>query len=548
LHTIGSTRRARRAFSSILAIGTAALLALTLAAPAASASDARFLGSVGGTPLRAPVVGMAATSSGNGYWMVASDGGIFTFGDAPFLGSLGALHLNAPIVGIAPTPSGHGYWMVASDGGIFTFGDARFLGSLGALPLTKPIVGIAPTPSGNGYWMVASDGGIFTFGDAPFVGSLGSLKLTKPIVAMSSTASGHGYWLTASDGGIFTFGDAPFLGSLGALKLTQPIISMSVTPDRGGYWLVAADGGIFTFGDAPFMGSLGYLKLVRPVVGMAAPSNGAGYWMVASDGGIFALTGTSPGAPSPLFLGGGTVGPSDPAALRPVGPLTVTTPGAVVTNVDVQGQITIAANNVTVRNFRAFNVTQSPGNSGMVLEDGEVSGNSSTDFNLDGVTWANYTARRLNVHNTFDGLKAMGNVLIENCWVHDNNFHSGNPAYGAGGYTHNDGVQISTGSNVTIRNNRFERNAGNSAIFIDADQGPISNVTVTGNYLGGGGFTFYSVISRSAPQYGVPTGVVVTNNIFTEEHLFDYAVVGGVVWWTGNVNLSGQAVVPRRDP
>ncbi len=547
MHSIGSIRRARRAFSSVLALGAAALLALTLVVPAAAASDARFLGSIGGTPLRAPVVGMAATPSGNGYWMVASDGGIFTFGDAPFLGSLGALHLNAPIVGIAPTPSGHGYWMVASDGGIFTFGDARFLGSLGALRLTKPIVGIATTPSGNGYWMVASDGGIFTFGDAPFLGSLGSLRLTKPIVAMSSTASGHGYWLAASDGGIFTFGDAPFLGSLGALKLTQPIVSMSVTPDRHGYWLAAADGGVFTFGDAPFMGSLGYLKLVRPVVGLAAPPNGNGYWMVASDGGIFALTGTSPGAPGPLFLGGGSVGPSDPGALRTTGPLTITTPGAVVTNVDVQGPITIAANNVTVKNFRATDVTQGQF-TGMDLEDGEIHGNNDPNNLTDGVGFANYTARRLNIHNQLDGLKAMGNVLIENCWVHDNNFHNGNPSYGAGGYTHNDGVQVSVGSNITIRNSRFERNAGNSAIFIDADQGPISNVTVTGNYLGGGGFTFYSIISRSAPQYGVPTGVIVTNNIFTEEHLFDYAVVGGVVWWTGNVNLSGQAVNPRRDP
>ena len=37
-----------------------------------------------------------------------------------------------PIVGMAATPSGHGYWLVASDGGIFAFGDAGFLGSTGA--------------------------------------------------------------------------------------------------------------------------------------------------------------------------------------------------------------------------------------------------------------------------------------------------------------------------------------------------------------------------------------------------------------------------------
>jgi hypothetical protein len=37
--------------------------------------------------------------------------------------------LNRPVMGIAATPSGAGYWLVAADGGIFTFGDAPFAGS-----------------------------------------------------------------------------------------------------------------------------------------------------------------------------------------------------------------------------------------------------------------------------------------------------------------------------------------------------------------------------------------------------------------------------------
>jgi hypothetical protein len=36
--------------------------------------------------------------------MVASDGGIFSFGDAPFQGSLGGVHLNAPVVGMVTMP------------------------------------------------------------------------------------------------------------------------------------------------------------------------------------------------------------------------------------------------------------------------------------------------------------------------------------------------------------------------------------------------------------------------------------------------------------
>ena len=67
---------------------------------------------------------------------------------------------------MAATPDGGGYWLVASDGGIFSYGDAAFFGSRGGQPLNKPIVGMAATPDGGGYWLVASDGGIFSYGDA----------------------------------------------------------------------------------------------------------------------------------------------------------------------------------------------------------------------------------------------------------------------------------------------------------------------------------------------------------------------------------------------
>ena len=61
----------------------------------------RFLGSLGAQTLNKPIGGMAGTSGGAGYRMVASDGGIFAFGDAEFDGSMGGGPLNAPIVGIA---------------------------------------------------------------------------------------------------------------------------------------------------------------------------------------------------------------------------------------------------------------------------------------------------------------------------------------------------------------------------------------------------------------------------------------------------------------
>ncbi len=214
-----------------------------------------YLGDLSVTTLNRPVVGMAQTSDGGGYWLVASDGGIFAYGDAGFYGSAGNLTLNQPIVGMAATPDGKGYWLVAADGGIFAYGDATFYGSTGNLTLNQPIVGMAATHDGKGYWLVAADGGIFAYGDATFYGSTGSIHLNKPVVGMTSTLDGKGYWLVATDGGVFSYGDATFHGSTGNIALAQPVVGMAIDADGSGYWMTAADGGIFAF-DAPYYGSL----------------------------------------------------------------------------------------------------------------------------------------------------------------------------------------------------------------------------------------------------------------------------------------------------
>ncbi len=238
--------------------------------------------------LNAPIVGMAPTGDGRGYWNVATDGGLFAFGDAAFHGSMGGQPLNRPVVGLAPTRDGGGYWEVASDGGLFAFGDAGFYGSTGSLTLNKPVVGMAATPDGRGYWLVASDGGLFAFGDAGFYGSTGNLALDKPVVGMAATPDGGGYWLVAADGGLFAFGDAGFYGSMGGVPLNRAVVGMASNPHGSGYWEVAGDGGIFSFGTAPFYGSTGNIVLNLPVTAMAATHDGGGYWFVAADGGMFA--------------------------------------------------------------------------------------------------------------------------------------------------------------------------------------------------------------------------------------------------------------------
>ena len=131
---------------------------------------------------------MASTPDGRGYWLVASDGGIFAFGDAGFFGSTGALTLNKPIVGMAATPDGRRLLAGRLRRRHLRLRRRRLLRiDRGHQPSTSRSSAWPPTPDGGGYWLVASDGGVFAFGDAGFFGSTGAMTLNKPIVGMSRT-------------------------------------------------------------------------------------------------------------------------------------------------------------------------------------------------------------------------------------------------------------------------------------------------------------------------------------------------------------------------
>jgi Calcineurin-like phosphoesterase/Fibronectin type III domain len=232
------------------------------------------------------VVGATALNDGSGYYEVDSTGDVAAFGGAVCYGSMTGTRLNLPIVGMAVDPASGGYWLVATDGGIFSF-NAPFFGSTGNIALNKPIVGMAPTPSGSGYSMVASDGGVFTFGNNQFYGSTGNTVLNQPIVGMAVDRATGGYWLVATDGGIFSF-NAPFYGSTGAKRLNLPVVGMAAAADGSGYRLVASDGGVFCFNE-PFFGSTGNTRLNLPMVAGLNDNATGGYWLTASDGGVFAF-------------------------------------------------------------------------------------------------------------------------------------------------------------------------------------------------------------------------------------------------------------------
>ena len=190
--------------------------------------------------------------------MVASDGGIFSYGDSQFYGSIPGLglhpagsglpnSLSAPIVGMVPTDSGRGYFLVGADGGVFAFGDARFEGSCpGVGGCVGSAVAVMPADSGNGYWVVTNTGQVYAFGDAAYYGAPGSQSST----VTAAVSTGEGYYVLLANGKVFPYGDAVNFGSPppGSFGGSNPATAIFTNPQTPGYGVVSANGTVDTFG------------------------------------------------------------------------------------------------------------------------------------------------------------------------------------------------------------------------------------------------------------------------------------------------------------
>jgi hypothetical protein len=275
-----------------------------IAAPAAQALADTSVSAFGsatpyGAPglINEPLISMAPTHTGNGYWLLGADGGVFSYGDAHFYGSTGGQVLNAPVVDIAATPSGSGYWLAAADGGVFSFGDAQFYGSMGGQTLNAPVVGIASTKDGHGYWLVAADGGVFSFGTAHFYGA--TPAGAGRVVDMITTPHGDGYWLVDDRGAVYPFGAAGQFGSVvdDNIALNGRVVGAIADASGLGYTLLATDGGIFAFGTAQYRGN-GPPPAGQIAVAFAPANGGTGYWVASTTG----LAPANPGQTSPAVL------------------------------------------------------------------------------------------------------------------------------------------------------------------------------------------------------------------------------------------------------
>lgn len=193
------------------------------------------------------------------------------------------------------------------------------------------------------------------------------------------------------------------------------------------------------------------------------------------------------------------------------GPLNITTNGAVIQNLNiVNGSIAVNANNVTIRNCRITTYDYYPienMGTGLVVEDCEITG--TADAVTAAISFGNYTARRCNVSGSADGFKANSNVVIEDCYIHGLRVTQN---------SHNDGIQSTGGSNVTVRHNTIDTNTAGVAIqFGSSDTGWL----VTNNLVRANGWAFNGGSGTSNCTF--------TNNRFAR-----------VAGWYGPVSLGGS--------
>lgn len=187
------------------------------------------------------VVSMAATATGNGYWLVKRSGKLLTFGDAE---SLGSPRDKGIVADMASPGRGRGYWIVTSRGKVFAYGNADHHGDGTS---RARIVGMAPTPNNSGYWLLTRRGRVLQFGNAQELGDVAGENTRVVDIAAAPT---QGYWLVSRSGRVEAYGGAVFAGDARDKALRSPVVAIVPIPSGAGYWLITAKGRALEFGAA----------------------------------------------------------------------------------------------------------------------------------------------------------------------------------------------------------------------------------------------------------------------------------------------------------
>jgi hypothetical protein len=228
---------------------------------------------------------------------------------------------------------------------------------------------------------------------------------------------------------------------------------------------------------------------------------------------------------------------TDGVNLTSDGEMIIDQPNTVIDGKDIQGCVSIKADNVVIKRSRIrcgsyFVVRLYEGFKNAVMEDIEVDGLNSPTGNA-ALGFDSITVRRADIHNVTDGPHPGDNAIIEDSYVHD--------LYGCD-ICHNDAIQTAGASNAVLRHNTFvnEASGKNSAIRIATEQGPVRNFLVENNLLAGGN---YAIQVRSQ-GFGFPSGVVVTGNRIVPDWRYGpFDTVGGTIVAKGNFRDDNLAPV-----
>ena len=238
------------------------------------------------------------------------------------------------------------------------------------------------------------------------------------------------------------------------------------------------------------------------------------------------------------------------------GDLTITTPGTVVSAKNITGRINVNAANVTIRDTQMYGVNvlnTIPDGSGPVIEYCKISPPNCWTYaqgaTEGGIQYANYSVSWTEITNTFDGLKAFGNVTVDNCYIHHMSPCS-NAGNTGGGYAHGDGIQTGGGTGLTVSNSFFGRTGENAGIFLfrDAAGGtgtnPIDTVSITNCTITQSGNFGLWIEEASDPaitgSQRVPSNVTVNNLYLGCAHDTNYLYPTGTSpapTWRGKLQM-----------
>lgn len=237
----------------------------------------------------------------------------------------------------------------------------------------------------------------------------------------------------------------------------------------------------------------------------------------------------------------------DGVILTASGDVNVTKAGTVINALDVKGTIWIMADNVTVQNSRITSTDWTgiwikPGVTGTVVKDNEILNVGSSKDGANGI-FGSGTFLRNDIHDVENGINVTGTSLIQDNYIHDMNAPNVRIGTVWGG-PHYDGIEINGGvSDVVIRHNTIINDNGQtSAVMINNDFGPVSNVKVDGNFLAGGGYTLYSDGSFSSTDK--ISGVEFTNNELGQGHWGYYYFKGNTPLLSNNDELGTNWPAP----